>query len=264
MMVAIVLKRKPNLSGKCLERSYKSNGCVFKRKTILSYKIRAGWRAQHWRSPRLEEFLQPDRVKLVLPMVSLIPDEVDQALRVRFGDRFAKLDKTAVQAVVTAQVEGSVTNSRMQEITGEHSKDITGVLQSLVRDGLLTQQNQRRWASYRVAEDSPQSGEDSPQSPPDSPHLTANSPHLPPELLSLAEPARLKGKLPAAEMQALVLRLCDDRWLTSKDLAALLNRDAENLQGRILGGMVKNGLLELRFPDVPNRPDQAYRTVIVV
>ena len=172
----------------------------------------------------------------------------------RFGDRFSKLDKTAVQAVVTAQVEGSVTNSRMQEITGEHSKDITGVLQSLVRDGLLTQQNQRRWASYRVAENSPQSGADSP-------HLTANSPHLPPELLSLAEPARIKGKLPAAEMQALVLRLCDGRWLTPKDLAALLNRDAENLQSRILGGMVKKAQLELRFPDVPNRPDQAYRTV---
>jgi hypothetical protein len=27
---------------------------------------------------------------------------------------------------------------------------------------------------------------------------------------------------------------------------------------------VKKGLLELRFPDVPNRPDQAYRKVIVV
>ena len=235
-------------------------------------KIRAGWRAQHWRSPRLEETLQPDRVKLVLPMVSLIPGEVDRALHLRFGDRFAKLDKTSVQAVVTAQVEGSVTNARMQEITGEHSKDITSVLQTLVRDGLLTQQNQRRWASYRVAEDSPQLGDDSPhlagdspQSSPqlagDSPHLATNSPHLPPELLSLAEPARIKGKLPTAEMQALVVRLSDGRWLTSKDLAALLNRDAENLQGRILGVMVKKGLLELRFPDVPNRPDQAYRAV---
>ena len=49
----------------------------------------------------------------------------------------------------------SVTNGRMQETTGEHSKDITAVLQALVRDGMLTQQNQRRWASYRVAEDSP-------------------------------------------------------------------------------------------------------------
>ena len=102
---------------------------------------------------------------------------------------------------------------------------------------------------------------DSPQWDGDSPHLVVSSPHLPPERLSLAEPARAKSKLPAAEMQALVMRLCDGRWLTSKDLAALLNRDAENLQGRILGGMVKKGLLELRFPDVPNRPDQAYRTV---
>ncbi|MDO9158143.1 MAG: hypothetical protein Q7U45_01695, partial [Burkholderiaceae bacterium] len=145
-------------------------------------------------------------------------------------------------------------------------------LQSLVRDGLLTQQNQRRWASYRVAEDSPQSVDDSPhsagdspQSSPqwagDSPHSDENSPHLSQELLSLAEPARHKARLPGPEMQALVMRLCDARWLTSKDLAALLNRDAENLQSRILGGMVKKGLLELRFPDVPNRPDQAYRAV---
>jgi ATP-dependent DNA helicase RecG len=62
-------------------------------------------------------------------------------------------------------------------------------------------------------------------------------------------------------MQVLVMRHCDARWLASKDLAALLNRDAKNLQGRILGGMVKKGLLALRFPDVPNCPDQAYRTV---
>ena len=236
-------------------------------------KIRAGWRAQHWRSPRLEESLQPDRVKLVLPMVSLIPQEVDQALRLRFGDRFAKLDKTAVQAVVTAQVEGSVTNARMQEITGEHSKDITGVLQALVRDGLLTQQNQRRWASYRVLGDSPQLGldsphlaGDSPQSSPqllgNSPHLTGNSPHLSPDLLSLAEPARRRAKLPTAEMQTLVLHLCENRWLTARELADLLSRDADNLQSRILTGLVKQGLLELRHPGVPNRPDQAYRSVV--
>jgi hypothetical protein len=77
----------------------------------------------------------------------------------------------------------------------------------------------------------------------------------------LAEPARLKAKLPAAEMQAVILGLCASRWLTAKDLATLLRRDAENLQGRILAGLVKKGLLALRFPDVPNRPDQAYRAV---
>lgn len=252
-------------------------------------KIRTGWRAQHWRSPRLEETVQPDRVKLVLPMVSLIPPEVELALREQFGERFARLDKTAVQAVVTAQVEGSVTNGRMQEITGEHSKDITAVLQALVRDGLLIQQNQRRWASYRVAGDSPHNGVDSPHSSPqlatDSPHNEGNSPHnspqfegdsphkegdsphnaasparLPPELLALAEPARLKLRLSPAAMETLILGLCRGRWLTAKELAELLNRDADNLQTRILAAMVKKQALELRYPEVKNRPDQAYRT----
>ena len=214
-------------------------------------KIRAGWRAQHWRSPRLEESLQPDRVKLVLPMVSLIPDEVDQALRVRFGDRFVKLDKTAVQAVVTAQVEGSVTNSRMQEITGEHSKDITSVLQSLVRDGLLTQQNQRRW------------GGDSPQFPPNSPQLDRLA-GLSPEiqgLLPIAEPARKNKKLPADQLKGIIQQLCEGRWLATSELAALVDRDADKLQSRFLTAMVREGVLELKYPDVRNRPDQAYTTV---
>ena len=244
-------------------------------------KIRSGWRAQHWRSPRLEETLQPDRVKLVLPMVSLIPAEVEQALRQRFGDRFAKLDKTAVQAVVTAQVEGSVTNARMQEITGEHSKDITGVLQGLVRDGLLTQQNQRRWASYRVAEDSPQSDADSDHlagdSSQSSPQLASGSPQLEPNspqwdrlaglsvetqgLLPLAGPARKNKKLPVDQLKGVILQLCDGRWLAASELAALVDRDADKLQSRFLPAMVREGVLELRHPEVRNRPDQAYRTV---
>lgn len=211
-------------------------------------KIRAGWGAQHWRSPRLEESLQPDRVKLVLPMVSLIPDEVDRALRLRFGDRFAALDKTAVQVVVTDQIEGSVSNARMQEITGEHSKDITGVLQTLVRDDLLTQQNQRRWASYRVAEDSPQLD-----------RLVALSPEIQ-GLLPVAEPARKNKKLPVDQLKDIIQRLCEERWLATSDLAALVDRDADNLQSRFLTAMVREGVLELKYPDVRNRPDQGYRT----
>ena len=227
-------------------------------------KIRSGWRSQHWRSPKLEEVLQPDRVRLVLPMVSLIPTEVEAELRDQFGERFAKLDATAVQAVVTARVEGTVTNGRMQEITGEHPKDITDVLQTLVREGFLEQQNQRRWASYRLAGDSPQS---SPQSMSDSPHFRdgfphsrADSPPFPAELLAAAEPARAKARLPAAEVRRVIATLCSGRWLTAKELGSLMNRDPENLQERFLAAMVKEGILELRYPEVRNRPDQAYRS----
>jgi ATP-dependent DNA helicase RecG len=67
--------------------------------------------------------------------------------------------------------------------------------------------------------------------------------------------------LPAAAMRNLIAALCTQRWLTSRELGALLQRDADNLQTRFLTAMVREGRLALRFPDVPNRPDQAYRSI---
>lgn len=163
------------------------------------------------------------------------------------------------------------------------SLHITAVLQALVHDELLMQQNQRRWASYRVAEDSPQLADDSPQwagTPPkaqsspqlglDSPQLPSNSPQLDrltglsaeiQGLLPLAEPARKNRKLPVDRLKGVIQQLCHERWLSTAELAALVDRDAEKLQSRFLTAMVREGTLELRYPEVRNRPDQAYRTV---
>jgi ATP-dependent DNA helicase RecG len=61
-------------------------------------------------------------------------------------------------------------------------------------------------------------------------------------------------------MRAVVLALCAGRWLSAAEMALLLDRDAGKLQSRFLAGMVREGLLELRYPEVRNRPDQAYRS----
>ena len=37
-----------------------------------------------------------------------------------------------------------------------------------------------------------------------------------------------------------------------------MNRSAAALRGRFLKPLVQEGLLHLRYPDKPNRPDQAY------
>ena len=59
----------------------------------------------------------------------------------------------------------------------------------------------------------------------------------------------------------MIQQLCEGRWLATSELAALVDRDADKLQSRFLTAMVKSGVLELRYPDVRNRPDQAYRSV---
>lgn len=81
-----------------------------------------------------------------------------------------------------------------------------------------------------------------------------------PDLLAIAQPARKNKKLPVTQLRRLLQQRCVGRWLSAAEIARLVDRDAEKLQSRFLTAMVKEGVLELRHPDVRNRPDQAYRT----
>ena len=115
-------------------------------------KIRRSWAAEHWQSPSIQETLRPDRVMLVLPMVSMLPEATVQELRTRFGSAFEGLDRDEVQAVVTAAIEEEITNQRLQETLTLHRVDITKLLQGLVRKGLLVPEGFGRWTRYALPE----------------------------------------------------------------------------------------------------------------
>jgi ATP-dependent DNA helicase RecG len=69
------------------------------------------------------------------------------------------------------------------------------------------------------------------------------------------------GTRPRKEkLRQVIGQLCSDQWRTGAWLAGLLNRQPQNLSDRHLSPMVKDGLLERRFPDIPNHPEQAYRS----
>lgn len=231
-------------------------------------KIRAGWRAQHWRAPRLEVRNEPDRVRLTLPMVGLIPAETLDRLRQAFGSRIDSLASPELQALATADVEGSVSNTRLQELLTDHPVDITRMLTRLCEQGLLVSDNRRRWTTYRLgggprepslfdADDSSHLAGDSSHLPDDSSHLAENDPVL----RAIAEVVASTGKAPSSEVRAVILLLCRGRYLTADTLAGLLNRTAPNLRSRYLSPMVDEGLLRLQYPETPNRPDQAYTSV---
>lgn len=243
-------------------------------------KIRQGWRSQHWRWPSIQEQVQPARVRLVMPMVSLMPEETVAELRQRFGAKFGRLSEDEVQAVVTACVEGQVSNSRMREITNKHAADLTRVLQGLVQKGFLAQDGQKRWATYRLREadvrkvagsvqmasDSTHKGQDSTQKG-DSTHkggwdssqmLEDMGADELQRLEKVALPAQMSGRLPPEETKRLITDLCRERFLTAAHIGELMNRSPEALRSRFLKPMVAEGVLRLRYPDKPNRPDQAY------
>ncbi len=148
---------------------------------------------------------------------------------------------------MTADIEGDVDNARMRQICLLHAADVTRLLQSLVAQGALEQVGQGRWSRYRIAR------------PGHSLHKGIDSLHNA-DLLAAAAPARSQQRLMPKEMERIILRLCMNRWLTRNEIANLLDRNSESIRQRFLNPMVAHGLLSLRYPDKPNRVDQAYST----
>jgi len=231
-------------------------------------KIRQGWASQNWRLPMIEETLRPDRVRLVLPMVSLLPEESVERIKGRFGTKFKKLSPLEVQALVTADLEGGVSNLRMRQICSEHPTELTKLLTSLVSRGFLEQDGRGRGTTYRLpgpgdsshsAGDSSHKGDSSHNRPVDSSHKLEEIPEE--ELRKLrviAAPAFTGMRLPVEETRRTILQLCRGRYFTAADLAELMNRNANGLRNRFLTPLVEEGLLVRKYPAEPNRPDQAY------
>jgi ATP-dependent DNA helicase RecG len=230
-------------------------------------KIRSGWRSRHWRAPWLATQSQPDRVRLTLPMVSLIPDDTLRALETVFGkEGVARLIPAELQALATAEIEGSVSNVRLKELVDEHPVEITRLLQRLCEQGFLVSDNRRRWTTYRIQHkelplfDAPQAP-DSQHKEPDSQHKEPNSQHKEPNsqhLKDIAKPVAESQRAKPEQVKATILDLCSDRFLTASELSTLLCRHSGGLQQRYIGPMVEEGLLLPKYAEAKNQPNQAY------
>lgn len=111
-----------------------------------------GWQSGHWTVPDFEETANPDRVVVRMPTVSLIPRGVPERLESLLGSRIGSLPALERQALVTAAVEGRVSNSRLQLLASEHPATITKALTGLAGRNLLIQKGQKRWAHYVLPE----------------------------------------------------------------------------------------------------------------
>ncbi|WP_348814897.1 putative DNA binding domain-containing protein [Halomonas sp. H10-59] len=251
-------------------------------------KIRRSWHAHLWQPPSLKETLRPDRVILTLPLISVMPEDVMARLQQRFGQAFEALSPDEAQTLVIAALEQQVTNRRLQEMLTLHRVDITQMLSGLVEQGMLVPHGRSRGAYYtlpaslaaptdlKAESRAPLSDTMFPHSEPNSPHKGATFPHSEESsphsgadahapswaaLLRIAAPVAAGRRTPPETMQATLLKLCQGRFLTLRQLSELLQRSPKNIGERHVAPLVKAGKLELRYPNVPNHRQQGYRTV---
>ena len=235
-------------------------------------KIRQGWASQKWRWPRIEVRYQPDRVNLVLSMTSLLPNE--SLAKLRHFNGFDTLRGNEVEALATADLEGFVTNERLQQFSMEHTTDITKMLQILVAKGFLIKSGYGRWAKYHLADrdgignsahsekSSMRNGKNSMRNGESSVRNDANSMRNEPDqdesvLWEIAAPVREKSRLPSEAIREIIRRLCTGRYLTLSQIGHFMNRNPAGLRNRFIQDMLKNDEL-ITLHSEPNHPQQAY------
>lgn len=81
------------------------------------------------------------------------------------------------------------------------------------------------------------------------------------ELKGLAQEPSERSKLERPRMEAIILSICRDQFLTLSALSQLVCRSSDGLRQQYLSRMVKAGSMTMAFPTKPTHEKQAYRAV---
>ncbi|MEG3838937.1 RNA-binding domain-containing protein [Microcoleus sp. herbarium14] len=241
-------------------------------------KIIRAWIEQQW-FPLVSEKFELEMTFVALPMVSMIPENVEKELREIVGDDYCQLTELERIILILAHQSGEISNADIQCYSREHPRDIGECLKRFVNNGWLERSGRGRGTQYALPNKGqpdllsliPSSEHYEPSSEhyePSSEHYESSSEHYESSsehyerLRKIAAPIRDKGRTSKELVEQVILELCSEHYLQLRTLADLLGRAPNSVRNHYVNPMLKQGLLEARYPDEPTHPQQAYRTLL--
>ena len=236
-------------------------------------KIMTGWQESHWRRPFLELENQPDRVRLTLPMFSVIPDQILDELN-RVFDDVNHLGPDELTALSFCLIEGSISNHRLQYVLNMHSSDITGMLKKLCVDGYLESDNNGRWTIYKLKQkvDTSKKGAESSEHSAKQLKTNKNIDTFGKKVdtskvdtskvdTSKVDTSKVaSSRLSKDELEKQIMKVCRNNYVKMEEVAIRIGKSVDYLKNKIFPAMIKDGKLEKHFPFTHNHPEQGYKT----
>lgn len=239
-------------------------------------KIMTGWKDAHWRKPFIELENQPDKVKLTLPMFSILPNKVLNELNSIFED-ISHLSPDELTALSFGLIEGSISNHRLQYVLNMHSSDITRMLKKMCIDGYLEADNYGRWTTYRIlrfdkknhagtirkVESSTQKVDTSKMkvdTSKESTNIQYDETRKVDTSKRKVDTSKPTTRLSRTDIERLIMQVCLEDYKKMEYVAHTIGKSEDYLKNKIFPQMLKEGKLEKKFPFTHNHPEQAYKT----
>ncbi|RKD13908.1 hypothetical protein BCY91_09835 [Pelobium manganitolerans] len=233
-------------------------------------KIMSGWVASHWRRPYVLLEAEPDRVVLEMPLFSVLPEDTLESLKKYFGNVVETLGKDELTTLSISEIEGEVSNAKLQYYLDRHKTDITRLLQDLCKRGFLTMEGKSRWTTYRLNrefaknEDTSKnvdtSKEDTSKNVDTSENVDTSNVDTSKNVDSSDDFIYTKTKLVSESALGKQIReICLDEYISVEEIAKRAGRSEKYLKNRIIPKMLDEGTLIKMHPQ-KNHPQQKYIT----
>ena len=173
-----------------------------------------------------------------------------------------QLSPDEAKALVFLKEFGAISNAAYRDINKVDTLHASAALRRLRNCGLLVQKGKGMSTYYQGGTEFSASLEMalSPNLEALIPNLEALSPNLdslPPNLRSLVEGLGARAKPESS--RNVIVTLCGYKAMSKRELALLMSRSEETI-GDLLTELLGSHYLELIYPDVPNHPQQKYRS----
>ena len=247
-------------------------------------KIMKGWRDANWRSPKIEEQLQPDKVVLIMPMESLLSEKAKATLANKFGITANSFDHNVMSVLALACDEGDVTNERLRYVLNMHKSAISELLKLMVKKDLLEAYGYGRGMHYRlpakntnvfgldlsisgdntkyqVTSCANNSASNSASSEANNASNSASS-----EANSASNSASSKAnsaspkkkRMSKEELKALIISICAD-WVSIEDIVERTGKSSSYIRNSLMPLLLAEKSIVMMYPGAPRNPNQKYR-----
>lgn len=249
-----------------------------------STRILTAWEGLHWRKPYIQVSHHPSRFDLFLRMESLISPESMDELAAIFGEGIRQLYGPSLIALTTALIEGAITNTRLQQLIGEHSSQISKLLKELCSGAYLLPSGKGRGTVYQLNTNYSFDdqrleyvvGSSAQGSLFELNYLDTSSSHIKGDSkvtkvdTSIAKEDSLVIKVDTSlggkekrmrpdELNKVVLAYCWNEYRSIDEIGAHLNKAAKYLKNKVIPRLVEAGLMSRLYPNTPNHPNQKYK-----